>query len=501
MRRIWAFFAIVSGFGAALDAMPAAARYGLAEPAGGAEGCWLGDETAADAWATGALSTSLWPEATPSVGETTFDPAVEPAQMQTFQPPGRTAARQPVALSRNSRAATRTAALSGLASVPYMIGDTGAGTCLGFNGLLDLGLAHPTLACGRLNVAEANSAIPTDRIYYSYRHFEDATPIEVYQFSQELDVDRHTLAFERTYWDGMCSFELRTPLEHRLTSDFFSILAPAFGVQDIVVAPNERRTELGNISLIFKSLLVERENLAISAGLGVTLPTAQDVNYRVAVSGTVEFEQFPGLTMDTNTAFQTVFANETVYLLPFAAWLYAPSRQWFHQGFLQVETAANPSRVTAFGDGSNDFFQNGSFIGFYDYFTPIPVTAELFPQTLLRANMGWGYTLWEDGEADRYRRRSSDRLTGLLELHYTTTLQDANLSDIPLTAQGIGGTPAFQTIEIGNVNNRVDILNIATGASLQMGEFILTGGVVAPLRNCPDCGFEVEYNAQVQRLF
>jgi hypothetical protein len=350
-------------------------------------------------------------------------------------------------------------------------------------------------------VAEANSALPMDRIYYSYRHFENATPIEVYQFSQELDVDRHTLAFERTYWDGMCSVEVRTPLEHRLTSDFFSILAPSFGVQDIVVAPNERRTELGNISMIFKSLLIERESLAISAGLGVTLPTAQDVNYRVAVTGTVDFSQPPGLSMDTNAAFQTIFANETVYLLPFAAWLYAPNRQWFHQGFLQVETAANPSRVTAFGQGSNDFYQNGAFVGFYDYFTPIPVTAELFPQTLLRANLGWGYALWESRERNRYGRNQRDRLLGLLELHYTSTLQDANLSNIPLTTQAAGGVNPFQTIEIGNVNNRVDILNIATGASLQMGDFILTGGVVAPLRDCPDCGFDVEYNAQVQRLF
>lgn len=61
-----------------------------------------------------------------------------------------------------------------------------------------------------------------------------------------------------------------------------------------------------------------RESLAISAGLGVTLPTAEDVDYSLAVSGTVDYAD--GISADTNTTFSTVFANETIYLLPFMAW-------------------------------------------------------------------------------------------------------------------------------------------------------------------------------------
>jgi hypothetical protein len=30
---------------------------------------------------------------------------------------------------------------------------------------------------------------------------------------------------------------------------------------------------------------------------------------------------------------------------------------------------------------------------------------------------------------------------------------------------------------------------------------VFTSGVVVPVRDCPDCGFDIEYNAQVQQRF
>ena len=376
--------------------------------------------------------------------------------------------------NQNSRApAGRSAAALtgsvGVASVPYMIGDTGAGTCLGFQGLLQAQLSHPSLACARLNIAEANSPLPTDRFYYSYRHFHNASTISAYQFRETLDLDRHLLAWEHVCWDGMASLELRLPIEMRMRSDIFSLVAPAFGVVDPLVGPNGgRRAELGNIAGIFKYLLIEREWLAISAGLGITLPTAQDVNYNLAASGEMTFANNPGLTADVNYAFEGVFGNETIYLEPFLAWLAkSPSSPWFHQGFLQFEVAANPSQASFYGNGATDFFQNGVFVGFYDFytadpsiFTPnaVPVRVDLFSQTLMRLNMGSGYMFIDRPQASGLRQ-----LAGLFEIHYTTTLQDANLSDVPLTVEASGGTVPLQQITVGNGKNRVDILNVAMG--------------------------------------
>jgi hypothetical protein len=202
------------------------------------------------------------------------------------------------------------------------------------------------------------------------------------------------------------------------------------------------------------------------------------------------------LTADEAAAFQAVFANETIYLSPFLAWVAAPASRWFHQGFLQIETAANPSRVTVVGDGATLFLQNGVPVGFYDFFTPVPVRAELFAQTLMRLNLGWGYILAESRRGDWLTQ-----VAGLFELHYTSTLQDANLSDVPLATQSSLGTVPLQTIAVGNADNRVDILNAAAGVAVRLGPWSVSNGIIAPLREAPDRGFDCEYNLQVQRLF
>jgi hypothetical protein len=445
---------------------------------------WSGEEMAAADAATARADAVL------------FDPDVVTTQAQgpALPPP---TLRQPQRVSTAlRRPGLRGATLGTLASIPYMIGDTGSGTCIGFSGLVEADLAHPALACNRLNISEANSPLPADRLYYSYRHFHNASMVSAYTISEVLDFDQHLVAWENTFWDRTGSLELRIPIEDRLQSDVFSIVAPNFGVVDALVAPDDGRCVcLGNISLVLKMLLWERPNFAMSGGLGMTLPTSKDVNYQLAVDGEIVFADIPGLTADEAAAFQAVFASETVYLSPFLAWVAAPGR-FFHQGFLQVETAANPSRVTVVGDGATLFLQNGVPIGFYDYFTPVPVRADLFSQTLMRLNLGWGYIL-----AERQRESWSSQLAGIIELHYTTTLQDANLTDVPLTTQSSVGTVPLQTITLGNRLNRVDLLNAAAGVSGRLGPWIVTNGIIAPIRPMPERGFDCEYNLQVQRLF
>jgi hypothetical protein len=392
--------------------------------------------------------------------------------------------------------ATAAAAAGGIASVPYMIGDSGAGTCIGFSGILDADLMHPTLSCGRLNIAEANTPRVMDRFYYSFRHFENTSSISAFQFNQVLDVERHTLGWENSFWDRTGSLELRVPIDERMQSDIFSLLAPSFGVVDPLVGANGgRQAELGNISAILKLAIMERPDFYWSGGVGVTLPTAQDVDYHLAVAGVVDYPSSPGLQANMNAAFESVFANETIYIEPFTAWIYAPREsRWFTQGFLQVEVAANPSRVTFNGTAANDFYQNGVFIGFYDYFTPVPVRASLIPQTLMRLNLGAGYRLLDEPDSRWVRQ-----ITALFEMHYTTTLNDAALTNVPLTTQASGGTVPLQTIVIGNQANRVDIVNAAAGVSGQLGRWVLTNGFVAPVTATR--GFDFEYNLQAQRAF
>ncbi len=421
---------------------------------------------------------------------------VTPAQMLTPQ------GRGPRLSQRRSR---RVAAgtTSGIASVPYMIGDTGAGTCLSFGGLLDVELSHPTLTCSRLNVSENNSPRPTDRLYLSYRHFHNATPTRVFQFSRDFNVDRFTLGGERTFFDGLCSVEIRAPISGRLNSNVFTeirtdltppIVDPIAGGTFSQIE-GLRRAELGNISIVFKSLLYECPTCLVSAGVAFTLPTAKDVNYGVDIIDTFFFPGFPTVTADQDILLDMAISNETVYIAPFLAWLWQPESQerFFHQGFLQVEVAANPSNVRVIGSGFSDFFVSGTPVGSLNWFVPFPGRTELFAQSILRLNLGWGYVLAEDPRASWIQR-----LTGLFEVHYTTTVQDADISSVAIIEDfGFG----VQNIDIGNRSNRVDIVNLVTGLSANMGNFVVTNGVTVPITTDSNRGFDFEYNLQIQRPF
>lgn len=431
-----------------------------------------------------------------ALAATPGDSIVQPAQatLPLGGQGGRTPRRVPPRSARQP-ATVRTTSLAagGLASIPYMIGDTGAGTCVAFSGLLDAELSHPTLACGRLNIAENNSPLPTDRVYMSYRHFHNASPVSLYQFRESHHIDRYMIGSERTLLDGMASWEIRLPITYQLTNNVITIFDDVSGAGDLVANPN-RETYLGNLSIILKCLLIETRRFALSGGLGVTVPTAPDVRYQVGLRGEVVYTDAPDFSIDALTALSFDFSNETVYLAPFLSWLYAPGGKWFHQGFFQVETAANPSAVTADGVSLNTFQFLGTPIGFFDFAFPGPTTVDLHAQTLMRLNLGVGRVLLNNPRSDVL-----SRLVALAELHYTSTLNDANLSVFP--TQNVSGgivLADFQELSIGNQANRVDILNAALGVQADMGPFVVTHGFVAPVRQAPDRGFDFEYNLQVQ---
>ena len=433
---------------------------------------------------------------------------VTPAQMLTPQ------RRPSMRVAQRARRTSSARSSSGLSNVPFMIGDTGAGSCVSFGTLLSVDLGHPTLGCSRLNISEGNTPLPTDRVFFSYRHFENATPTRVFQFEQAFDIDRYVLGAEKTFFNGLMSAELRLPIEGRLNSDLETYVVNAdstlftpvdvFDVLRGEFSGNVRRTELANMSLIFKALLMERSDFALSAGVGFTLPTARDVTYATRIDEFVTFPDFPGLLARYSIALDATATNETFYVSPFLAWLWQPDPRWFHQGFMQVEVAANPSKVIAAGGGVSTFDTSGD--GTPDPFdpndtvliweTPFPLgAADLQGQTLLRLNLGCGCILMENPQADFIQQ-----LTALFEVHYTTTLNDANISSIPLLITGLGFSD-LDSIDIGNRDNRIDIINLVAGVSANCGNLVITHGFAAPVKSVPDRGFDFEYNLQVQRPF
>ena len=191
-----------------------------------------------------------------------------------------------------------------------------------------------------------------------------------------------------------------------------------------------------------------------------------------------------------------VASNETIYLTPFLSWVHQPTSHFFHQGFLQIEVAANPSHVKVTGDGFNTFDDGVNPPIETITVVPAPGRAELLGQTLLRLNLGWGYILAENPRADWIQR-----LTGLFEVHYTSTLNDAKIKRIPeFTFDPFGGVITTEIL-VGNPNNRVDIVNLTTGVSANMGNWVMTHGFTAPLKRSMQPRVRLQYNLQVQRPF
>ena len=158
----------------------------------------------------------------------------------------------------NPPASASTPAVSQDAFAPNMIGDAfGPGFLINNNELF----ASPGGNVGSSKIAENSSPVPRDRVYLNYSYF-DGVPL----LPNGVNVNRFTPGFEKTFFDGMSSIEVRTPFASTLSNTLF--------VND----PNDvSSAEFGNVTLFLKQLLYTSDTLAFSGGLGLALPTASDV--------------------------------------------------------------------------------------------------------------------------------------------------------------------------------------------------------------------------------
>jgi hypothetical protein len=341
-----------------------------------------------------------------------------------------------------------------LASMPNMFGDAFnvGGQLSVMKGVVsavgDLPLAA---ACRRVKVAENNKALPQDRIYFLYNHFQNSLATEVDQSlpaavldRRDFSVDRYTIGMEKTLFDGLWSVEVRMPLADRI-----NYTSPAFdsgggNMVDFGVSGGE----IGNLAVLLKRLIYESDTTAISVGLGVDMPTGSDAN----------------ATFDTHSY---TLRNQAVHLLPYAGIAWAPRERFFSQGFLQVDVPTNGNRADYFNPGSGTF-------GILD------------EQTLLYADVSVGYWL--------HHNPNAPVLTGLaavVEFHYTTTLNDAD---------SISGPVGLATF--GNLANRMDIPNLTVGLHSELANrtLVRVGGVF-PLSTGDNRWFDAEFQAQVERRF
>jgi len=335
-----------------------------------------------------------------------FQPAAEPA---------RTPARAP---ARRSSGGSRQGNIL-LADVPPMFGDFGMMTAqaqfIDSSGQREMTGTFDIPGAGgsrRVKIGENNSPIPQDRVYFMYNHFHNVYDFSFTEFTpaptpvqRQLPIDRYILGIEKTFLDDWWAVEVRMPFNGSL-----DVSTPDLSVSG---------GNYGNLAVIVKRLLYMDDSLALGAGLGLDLPTGS--------SATAQFGQA-----------ELLFENDAVHLLPYIGGVLQPGENLFLTSFLQIDVATGGNEVLAGPAGG----PRRSFGDFRE-------------QNLLYVDLGGGYWLYRNDYAEWV-----NGVAGLLEFHYTTSLQDADTIEV--------NAPTLQS-QITNPLNRFDVVNMSAGLNFAFG--------------------------------
>ncbi len=291
-----------------------------------------------------------------------------------------------------------------------------------------------TSVVGRMKIAENSSPLPRDRVLFGYSFFEN-----VAMFAGGVNVSRFTPGFEKTFFDGQMSFEMRTPMAVTLDSSFL-----ADGGTDL------SHGEFGNMGLTFKALLMRRPTWALAGGLTAVVPTADDINVSLA-DGTPLVQ----------------IRNESTHLQPYVGALWTPNDRFFAQGFMQWDVAANDNPVLV---------NQGSGLAYVD---------DVHDVTFQFLDVGVGY--WSYRGQQRYRR-----LTGLAwtaELHWNRSLQSTDVV-------------SAGNFRIGDYSSAIELFNLTLGVHVEFYQkSTLTLAYVTPLGGGADRQFDSELRVMFNRRF
>lgn len=123
--------------------------------------------------------------------------------------------------------------------------------------------ALPTMLLSRPNAVERFNAEVQNRIWADFRHWNNAVAINNTINGESRAVEQFSFGLEKQLL-RRSSVELRVPVLSQFASQQ---TANDFAID----------AELGNVSVFLKQVLIRRSRLTISSGIGVSLPTAEDV--------------------------------------------------------------------------------------------------------------------------------------------------------------------------------------------------------------------------------
>ncbi len=384
------------------------------------------------------------------------------------------------------------------------------------------------------SVADNNSPLPEDRVAFRYNYFNDAQKVvgdsgkvifdpslgvsstSAPRFrgipqTKSYDVNDFVFSGEKTFFDGLASVEVRIPFTHALSHNQNLSVAKVSGIgrdndgdsNEAVIATTptpgntlgQADTELGNSTVILKALAYRSQHWAFSGGLSIGIPTGPDTRTKVtdflgdAVDNDIEVERLR----------QFEISNDTWAASPFLAFLATPNDRFFVQGFTQLDIPLNKSSIHYTEAALLNTEPNEL------HFDPIFADTSIREQTLLQLDLGTGYWL--------LKNPAKQWITGIastLEVHYTSTLNNADVRTLPvadkgasLSVVGPNGLPIPEpNPTVGNLRNRLNIVDMTVGATFLIGDrATVATGVAFPLTTGNNRTFSWEYQLQVNFYF
>jgi len=421
-------------------------------------------------------------------------------------------------------------------------------------------------------VSDNNSAIPRDRMSFRYHRFDDAATVnalratgdsififdpasnityfqdEVEAFQQKFDTHLFEFGIERRVTENF-SVEFRLPFVSTLGSEQefiatqflevfdgspqtnpFPIDDRFFGIASPNLTLGSDDVELRDFTIINKYAFHRSRFTVASIGLGTRIPVSKDsslfVSDGVNIDGqAIDFNdngtltQRPSISLFRGRNVETDF--NTVSLTPFLAVASQLTDRTFMNAFCSIEAPIGHNQVRyrelytdVYQSGSgNEFITNPNIGAFrdsntgelYNQYLSDEQRQDIREQTLLSIDLSFGRVIYQAKSG--YSRLQ--RLALLSELHYTSTLNDADIATFrsvdpngqPIQIYGddfSAGPSPDAPFEVGNVANRLDILNANFGTVAQWGKNLTTAvGVGVPLRSGDDRLFDWEFQFQV----
>ncbi len=290
---------------------------------------------------------------------------------------------------------------------------------------------------GQLKLSEDNSPFPRDRLIFTYDYF-DAVPLG----TSGIPVNRYQFGFEKTFLDGRFSFEFRLPFANTLDT------TSTLGADNL-------GTELGNLRLSLKGLILRGNTFNFAAGFAVSLPTSNDITVQ-----------------DVDGSEILSVQNTSVQLSPYLAVILTPNDRCFAQAWYGF----------TFDTGGNNLRINPLVFGIPSTSSSLVNSGTLGGQVLMSADLQLGYWLFRSNEG------FMQGFAPFVEFHYNSQISSS------------------QTIKLGTTTvtniSQPDELNLATGFITQLWDNTnLSVGLAAPLLGNTSRTFDYQVGVRLNWYF